>query len=145
MPVPDLPTDDLHASSFFHFFEPVSMQYVKNYFEILPENQFIWPYSHILLSLLNIWLHSFLQWQPSSSLICPLTARAVGAPQIILQLVSSIFPPVLHCPLGLDMWSGQWAGPLDLYWKEDTPALHKSLSYGWISWCQHGITGHISS
>ena len=24
----------------------------------------------------------------------------------------------------------QWAGPLDLYGKEDTPALHESPSYG---------------
>ena len=33
-------------------------------------------------------------------IINPLTARVVGAPQIILQPVFSIFP-VLHCPLGL--------------------------------------------
>ena len=33
--------------------------------------------------------------------INPLTARVVGAPQMILQPVFSIFP-VLHCPLGLD-------------------------------------------
>ena len=33
-------------------------------------------------------------------IINPLTARVVGAPQMILQPVSSIFP-VLHCPLGL--------------------------------------------
>ena len=26
--------------------------------------------------------------------------------------------------------SGQWAGPLDLYGKEDAPALHESPSYG---------------
>ena len=36
----------------------------------------------------------------SSSLIYPLTARVVGAPQMISRPVSSIFP-VLHCPLGL--------------------------------------------
>ena len=41
--------------------------------------------------------------------------------------------------------SGQWAGPLDLYGKEDAPAIHESPSYGWNSWCQHGITGRISS
>ena len=39
----------------------------------------------------------------------------------------------------------QWAGPLDLYGKEDAPALYESPSYGWNSWCQHGITGRISS
>ena len=33
--------------------------------------------------------------------INPLTARVVGAPQMILRPVFSIFP-VLHCPLGLD-------------------------------------------
>ena len=33
-------------------------------------------------------------------IINPLTARVVGAPQMILQSVFSIFP-VLHCPLGL--------------------------------------------
>ena len=33
-------------------------------------------------------------------IINPLTARVVGAPQIILQPVFAIFP-VLHCPLGL--------------------------------------------
>ena len=33
-------------------------------------------------------------------IINPLTARVVGAPQMILQPVFSIFP-VLHCPLGL--------------------------------------------
>ena len=33
-------------------------------------------------------------------IINPLTARVVGAPQIILQPIFSIFP-VLHCPLGL--------------------------------------------
>ena len=33
-------------------------------------------------------------------IINPLTARAVGAPQMILQPVFSI-SPVLHCPLGL--------------------------------------------
>ena len=33
-------------------------------------------------------------------IINPFTARVVGAPQIILQPVFSIFP-VLHCPLGL--------------------------------------------
>ena len=33
-------------------------------------------------------------------IINPLTARVVGAPHMILQPVSSIFP-VLHCPLGL--------------------------------------------
>ena len=26
--------------------------------------------------------------------------------------------------------TGQWAGPLDLYGKEDAPALHESPSYG---------------
>ena len=36
----------------------------------------------------------------SSSLIYPLTARVVGAPQMISRPVSSIFP-VLHCPQGL--------------------------------------------
>ena len=34
------------------------------------------------------------------TIINPLTARVVGAPQMILQPVFSIFP-VLHCPLGL--------------------------------------------
>ena len=34
-------------------------------------------------------------------IINPLTARVVGAPQMILQPVISIFFPVLHCPLGL--------------------------------------------
>ena len=29
-----------------------------------------------------------------------------------------------------DMRSGQWAGPLDLYGKEDAPALHESPRYG---------------
>ena len=43
------------------------------------------------------------------------------------------------------MLYGQWAGPLDLYRKEDAPALHESPSYRWNSWCQHGITGRISS
>ena len=33
-------------------------------------------------------------------IINPLTARVVGAPQMILQPVFSKFP-VLHCPLGL--------------------------------------------
>ena len=33
-------------------------------------------------------------------IIYPLTARVTGAPQMISQLVSSIFS-VLHCPLGL--------------------------------------------
>ena len=33
-------------------------------------------------------------------IINPLTARVVGAPQMILKAVFSIFP-VLHCPLGL--------------------------------------------
>ena len=33
-------------------------------------------------------------------IINPLTARVVGAPQIILQTIFSIFP-VFHCPLGL--------------------------------------------
>ena len=33
----------------------------------------------------------------------------------------------------LDVWSGQWAGPLDLYGKEDAPALHESPSYGEIA------------
>ena len=33
-------------------------------------------------------------------IINPLTARVVGAPQMILQPVFSLFP-VLHCPLGL--------------------------------------------
>ena len=41
--------------------------------------------------------------------------------------------------------SGQWAGPLDLYGKEDAPALHESPSYGWNSWCQHGTAGRMSS
>ena len=36
----------------------------------------------------------------SSNLIYPLTARVVGAPQVISQPVSSIFP-ILHCHLGL--------------------------------------------
>ena len=30
----------------------------------------------------------------------------------------------------LDTRSGQCAGPLDLYWKEDASALHESPSYG---------------
>ena len=34
------------------------------------------------------------------TIINPLTARVVGAPQMILQPVSPFFP-VLHCPLGL--------------------------------------------
>ena len=34
-------------------------------------------------------------------IIYPLTARVVGAPQMSSQPVSSIFSPVLHCPLGL--------------------------------------------
>ena len=34
---------------------------------------------------------------------------------------------------------------MDLYGKEDAPALHESPSYGCNSWCQHGITGRISS
>ncbi|WP_419631123.1 hypothetical protein, partial [Thiolapillus sp.] len=33
-------------------------------------------------------------------IIYPLTTKVVGAPQMISQPVSSIFP-VLHCPLGL--------------------------------------------
>ena len=41
--------------------------------------------------------------------------------------------------------SWEWAGPLDLYGKEDAPALHESPSYGSNSWCQHGITGRVSS
>ena len=39
--------------------------------------------------------------QPATSIIIyPLTARVVGAPQMILQSIFSIFP-VLYCPLGL--------------------------------------------
>ena len=34
-------------------------------------------------------------------IICPLTARAVWAPQMISQQFPPFFP-VLHCPLGLD-------------------------------------------
>ena len=45
----------------------------------------------------------------------------------------------------LDMWSWQWADPLNLYGKEDASALHESPSYKWNSWCQHGTIGRISS
>ena len=34
-------------------------------------------------------------------IINPLTARVVGAPQMILQPVFFLFFPVFHCPLGL--------------------------------------------
>ena len=34
-------------------------------------------------------------------IIYPLTARVVGAPQMISQPVSSFFSPVFNCPLGL--------------------------------------------
>ena len=34
-------------------------------------------------------------------IICPLTARAVWAPQMISQQFPPFFP-VLHCPMGLD-------------------------------------------
>ena len=34
-------------------------------------------------------------------IINPLTARVIGAPQMILQPVFFPFFPVLHCPLGL--------------------------------------------
>ena len=37
----------------------------------------------------------------SSHLIYPLTVRAVGAPQMISQAVSSIFSLFFHCPMGL--------------------------------------------
>ena len=43
--------------------------------------------------------HSKTSHQPSH-LIYPLTSRVVGAPQMISQPISSIFP-VLHCLLGL--------------------------------------------
>ena len=31
------------------------------------------------------------------------------------------------------------------YGKENAPTLHESPSYGWNSWCQHGITRRVSS
>ena len=49
------------------------------------------------------------------------------------------------CTTRMTFFGGQWAGPLDLYGKEDAPALHESPSFGRNSWCQHGITGRISS
>ena len=59
----------------------------------LPRTQ---SYQVFSLQLFGIGVFSF----ASPHLTYPLTARVVGAPQMISQPVSSIYP-VLHCPVGL--------------------------------------------
>ena len=60
-------------------------------------------------------------------IINPLTARVVGAPQMISQPVFSIFPPALHCPLGLDQLQ---ACPFpDVVFVLPTPLPKRSVSH----------------
>ena len=63
--------------------------------------------SSLLISILQLHSHAYFPKHFTgfssvlSHLIYPITARVVGAPKMISQPVSSIFSPVLHCPLGL--------------------------------------------
>ena len=89
----------------------------------------------------------------STHLIYPMTVRVVGAQQMILQPVSSIFP-VLHCRLVL----GELQAcplpdvvfpPLPLSALSSYP-FHCALQYGWLEqpkvtrciYAQHGIRRH---
>ena len=71
------------------------------------------------------------QWSRLSELVCPFT---VVLPRIFFSLptLSSypVFFSLFPAPLDVVVRAGQWAGPLDLYGKEDAPALHASPSYG---------------
>ena len=103
----------------------------------------------VVSSKLLVGLQSDLFWQYSIINQCPVEKwdyciQGQGHSEGVKIQCFSRWYLLNHQTFCFQTWhcdSGQWVGPLDLYWKEDAPTLHKSPSYGWNSWCQHSITG----